>query len=120
MLNPGAFQEHTVLVSASTASEASRVISTSPAFMLAYGVGNQNAAFRFLQFFNSTSVPADTTVPYYTPASIPNVGRSVSSLTSTPLLFSTGIAVCISTTQATKTIAGADALFAVWYKKIDT
>jgi hypothetical protein len=100
--------------STSTVLELGRVVKAGPGTVYAVTFCNTNAAVRFLQFYNSTTVPADSAVPVLTfhvaaSASVnldwSNVGR----------YFSTGIAVASSTTAATKTASGADGFFDVQY-----
>ena len=100
----------------SSAAEHSKVIKATPGRLYGGILSNANAAARYFQFFNSTSVPADSTVPVvtiYCPA-----GQSVSfSFADTDgLYFSTGIVICNSTTQNSKTLGSADSLFNVAFK----
>lgn len=92
----------------SAAKEASSVTKAAPGCLYGGWVHNDNAAGRFLQFYNATSVPADTAVPklsLWIPANstlqfvVPGERR----------YFDTGICWALSTTLATKTIAAADA-----------
>lgn len=98
----------------SAAAEASSVTKSSTGVLYGLSTSNANAATRFMQFFNSTTVPADTTVPVIVIA-VP----ATSTINVTfPMgrYFSTGIAWCTSTTQHTKTIAAAEMLADVRYK----
>ncbi len=98
----------------STAYEASRVVKASAGVLYGITGYNSKASIQFIQLFNSTTVPADTTVPVVTftvPASSPFAidwgerGRN----------FTTGIAVSNSSTGPTKTIGSADCFFDAQY-----
>lgn len=86
---------------------ASGVIKASAGKLYGVTLTNDNAALQYIQFFNSTTVPADTTVPLFT---------VIVQLKSTIQLdfsdmgkyFSTGIAWSNSSTFGTKTIGAAD------------
>lgn len=98
----------------STALEASRVIKSSAGKLYRLQCLNTNAAVRYLQIFNSTTLPADATVPVFT---IPvGIGAFVElDFTSMGRYFSTGIVVCNSSTIGTKTIGAADSWFNALY-----
>lgn len=74
-----------------------------------YGVTltNDNAAARYIQFFNLTAVPADTTAPLFTIKLGIGETRQLD-FSMMGKYFSTGICWCNSTTGATKTIGAAD------------
>lgn len=119
MLANGLFSQRVVKTYFSTSVEASKIVTTSPCFVLQAIMSNGNAATRFIQGFDSTTLPADGVVPY--------INFTVVGATTNPgygaLLyryFSTGLVVCNSSTGATKTIGSADSLFAVWYTNVDT
>lgn len=98
----------------SAAAEASSVSKASAGNLYGFVFNNGNGAARYLQFFNDTSVPADTAVPvlsFYVPA-----GQTLSLSFNRPRYFSTGICWCTSSTQNTKTIGAADAIASVLYK----
>jgi hypothetical protein len=99
---------------ASTALEASHVIKASAGRLFQLTGVNTKTSAQYIQVFNSTTVPADTTAPVllaYVPAGATfswdfgDVGR----------YFSTGIAVSNSSTAATKTIGSADCWFNAEY-----
>ena len=76
---------------------------------------NNNAAARFLQFFNATSLPADGTAPAIV-LSIPATSSFDFDWGVYGRRFTTGITACFSTTVATKTIAAADMWLNASYK----
>lgn len=97
----------------SAALEASHVVKASAGELAFLSMFNDNAATRWLQVFNSTTVPADTTVPDL--VTEVTAGATIQMPLTGRVPFATGISICISTTAATKTVGGADALFAVTY-----
>lgn len=109
---------------ASAAEEASAVVSAVPARVSKIIFHNDNVAARYLQIFDSATVPADTAVPTIciaVPADTTYVldfprdleRRAVGGLDRFPK-FTAGVAVCNSTTAATKTVGSADSLFYVF------
>jgi len=103
-----------VINSTSTAEEAGRVVKAGSGRVYGVTYYNNNAGTRWLQFHDATSAPADTAVPVFT--------YQVATQTSIHIdfgrygrLFSTGIYVCHSTTDTTKTIGTTDGLFDVQY-----
>lgn len=98
----------------STAAEASSVTKASSGVLYGVTFSNANASPRFLQFFNSTTVPADTTVPVIV-IQCPALSTIVVEWPK-GRYFSTGIAWCNSSTQNTKTIGSSDSLADVNYK----
>jgi len=67
-------------------------------------VTNVSGADAFLQVFDSATVPADTAVPM---VSVPVANGTVQFYdTPTGIPLVNGLAVCLSSTQATKTLAG--------------
>ena len=98
----------------SAVAEASTVSKASAGVLYGVTFSNGNAATRYLQFFNSATVPADTTVPVITlmcPA-----GGTIAAEWPKGRYFSNGISWCNSSTQNTKTIGAADSLADVNYK----
>lgn len=94
----------------STALEASSVVKASAGNAYVAHVFNNNAATRYFQVYNSTTVPADTAVPIFSiPVATGGYIRVVFGLESgAPYHFSTGISWANSTTYATKTVGGSD------------
>lgn len=94
---------------------ASGVIAAGKVALFRISILNTNAAARYLQLFNSATVPADAVVPVM---SIPvSIGGFVSvDFGVYGKLFPTGLAWCTSSTAATKTIGAADALVEATYK----
>ena len=98
----------------SAAAEASSVTKASAGVLYGVTFSNANAATRYFQVFNSTTVPADTTVPVIVAAC-----PALSTITlewPKGRFFSTGIAWCGSSTQSTKTIGSTDFLADVNFK----
>jgi len=92
---------------------ASAVVKAGPGALYGWNVTNGNAAARWLQFFDATTLPADTSVPLF---SIPlAIGGSSNISLIRPRVFLKGIIVCNSSTAATKTIGAADSLFDIQY-----
>ena len=98
----------------SAALEASSVTKASAGNLYGFSASNTNATGHWIQFFNSTTVPADATVPALEFA-IGGEG-TISQEWPKGRHFSTGISWCISSTNGTKTIAGATALADVNFK----
>lgn len=98
----------------SAALEASSVTKASAGVLYGFTASNTNATGHWIQFFNSTTVPVDTTVPVLE-FFIPGEG-TVAYEWPKGRNFATGIAWCISSTNGAKTIAGATALADVNYK----
>lgn len=77
-------------------------------------VTNTKASAQYIQLHNSTTLPADTSVPFdifYVPAL-----TTVSYSPSSEVFLSNGLVVCNSSTAATKTIGSADCWFNVDYR----
>jgi hypothetical protein len=111
---PLAVSTYTPDLDTSTAAEASSVTKASSGVLYGATFSNGNAAVRYFQFFNSTTVPADGTVPVITIQCPAN--STVAAEWPEGRFFSTGIVWCNSSTQNTKTIGGADSLGDVNYK----
>ena len=93
----------------SIVNEASRIVKTSPGLLFSATGYNAKSSQQWIQFHDSTSLPADNAVPKITflvPATsnwsidFPN-GRQ----------FSSGIVICNSAAQAIKTIGSTDCWF---------
>lgn len=101
-------------VDASTAAEASSISKASSGVLYGFSFSNGNASTRYIQFFNSTTIPADTSVPFAVfdcPA-----GKTIGVSWPEGLPFSTGLCWCNSSTMNTKTIGSADSLANVNFK----
>ena len=97
----------------SAAAEASSVSKASAGTLYGFTFSNGNAAVRYLQFFNSTTVPADTTVPtlvFSCPAT-----STISGEWPKGRHMATGNSWSNSSTQNTKTIGAADSLADINY-----
>ena len=97
----------------SAAAEASSVSKAAAGTLYGFTFSNGNAAVRYLQFFNSTTVPADTTVPtlvFSCPAT-----STISGEWPKGRHMATGIAWANSSTQNTKTIGATDSLADINY-----
>lgn len=95
---------------ASTALEASHVIKASAGVLHGFTGYNSKSTPQFIQVFNSTTVPIDTTVPEIVIVAPPLSNFSWDSgKFSYP--FSTGMAISNSSTVATKTVGGSDCWF---------
>ena len=96
----------------STAPEASRVISASACLISRASMYNGNAALRYLQIHNTTSLPSNGAVP----VSVAIIGTTQTQVTTFNIptdRCSTGCVVATSTTGGTLTIGSSDALFTV-------
>jgi hypothetical protein len=101
-------------IDVSAALEASSIPKASAGVLYGFSASNTNAAGHWIQFFNSTTLPVDTTVPALEFA----IGGEGTTSAEWPKgrFFSTGIVWCISSTNGAKTIAGATALVDAQYK----
>lgn len=100
--------------STSTAQENDRVVKATPGTLYALRVYNNNAGAQWIQLHNVTSVPADAVVPVLTFA-VPAQSNLVIDFGTNGRIFSTGIYVCNSTTDVTKTLGADDCLFDLQY-----
>jgi hypothetical protein len=109
-LKPVATNTYNLTWENSTALETSSVVKASAGNAYVAHVYNNNAAVRYFQVYNSTTVPADTAVPIFSiPIAAGGYQRVVFGLeTGVPYNFSTGISWANSTTYATKTVGGSD------------
>ena len=73
---------------------------------------NNNAATRYAQLFDSVALPADGSVPLFVQSMAPSTSVP-KELAFGPdgLVFTNGLWIVISSTVATKTIAGTDLIF---------
>jgi hypothetical protein len=94
----------------SAALEASRVIQPSKGRLYALSGINNNVAVRFIQIFDSATLPADGAVPKIVIIAQPTANFSAD-FGIYGRMFQNGIVVCNSTTLATKTIGAADSWF---------
>lgn len=98
----------------SAAAEASSVTKASAGNLYNVVATNSSGSARYWQMFNSTTVPADTTVPVisiYVAA-----GGSIELGWKRGKYFSAGMSWCWSSTAATKTISSTDGIATVDYK----
>lgn len=95
---------------ASTAAAASLVIKASAGTLMSLVGYNGKASAQFIQVHNTTTVVADTAVPIYS-FTVPAVSNFSLDVPVSGSPFTTGIMVCNSSTQATKTIGSADCWF---------
>lgn len=111
---PLAVSTYTPDLDTSAALEASSVTKATAGVLYGFSASNTNATGHWIQFFNSATVPADATVPILEF----QIGAEGTASAEWPKgrFFSTGIAWCISSTNGTKTVAGATALNDVNYK----
>lgn len=100
--------------STSTAEEASRIIKASAGVLYGLTVYNNNAATRYIQLYNSATLPADAVVPVLTFEVAAQTSRSID-FGGYGRGFTTGIVVANSSTDTTKTIGAADSLFDAQY-----
>jgi hypothetical protein len=87
---------------------ASRVISASPRKLWFLYGRNGSASDRYIQIFDASALPADASVPSVAAIKVP-AGEHYSFCPPGGLDFNYGICVCTSSTEATKTIAAAEA-----------
>lgn len=99
---------------ASSALEASKVIKASAGRLYQLSGVNTKSSAQYIQVFNSTTVPSDSTAPVLL-AYVPAGGNFSFDFGSIGRYFSTGIAVSNSSTAATKTIGSADCWFNAEY-----
>ena len=101
-------------LSASTADEASRVVKASAGVLHGFVVRNKKTSSQWIQFHDASSLPADTAVPLF--ALEIGAGQQLAvDAAEGGIPFSTGIVICNSSTEYTKTIGSADCAFVVEY-----
>lgn len=88
----------------------SAVISAVPATLVDIQIQNVTAGVKYIQLFDSATVPADTAVPNMC-FTIPASGSLNITLNGIPEHFATGIAIASSSTQATKTLSATSDIF---------
>lgn len=93
--------------------EKSAQVKSGPGIMYSVTLTNTNAAARFLQVFDATTLPADGVLPLFS-RSIPTAD-SLTLTWTTGVTFEQGIIVCNSTTAASKTLGAADSIFFVTF-----
>lgn len=110
---PLANGDHAKLADVSTAAEASSVIKGSAGRLYGFTFSNGNAAVRYFQISNTTTLPADGTVPALTFACPAN--STITHSFPSGIYFDSGMVWCNSSTANTKTIGGADSIANVQY-----
>lgn len=93
--------------------ESAAQVKTTDGWLYGFTFTNTNAAARFVQVFDAPSVPADGAVPLL--AKSVAAGDAVGFSWLPPRRFESGLVICNSTTQASKTIGTADSLFDAQY-----
>ena len=91
-------------------SVASKIAAAYPARLFLLVGYNAKASAQYIQLHNSATLPADTAVPEYS-FKVDAASNFSLDLSLYGDYFDTGIVVCNSSTQATKTIGSADCTF---------
>lgn len=91
----------------------SMVVKTGDGWLYGFTISNTKASAQFVQVFDAHDLPADTAVPLIS-KSVP-AGDAVGFSWWPPRRFESGLILCNSSTQATKTIGSADCLFDAQY-----
>lgn len=99
----------------STAQEAARQIKAAEGTLFGLTVYNNNVGAQFIQLHNAASTPADTAVPVIV-FEIATQSARTFTLGNLGRHFATGIYVCNSSTDVTKTLGAADCLFDAQYE----
>lgn len=101
--------------STSTAQEAARQVKAAEGTVFGLTVYNNNVAAQWVQLHDSASTPADATVPAVVFEVAAQSARGVE-FGELGRRFASGIYICNSTTDVTKTLGAADCLFDVQYE----
>lgn len=109
----GATNSNDAVAAASAAN--SGVVKAGPGRLYQVIYYNDNAALRYFQLFNTTTLPADTAVPLWS-IGVATKGTLILPLGPFGKFFPIGICACHSTTYGTKTIGGADGDFHLEFK----
>ena len=99
-----------VFTLASISQEASRVFKVGAGTIMSLIGYNAKVSAQFIQIFNTASLPADGAVPVYS-FTVPASSNFSIDVPVCGVPLTTGITVCNSSTQATKTIGAADCWF---------
>ena len=91
-----------------------------PGHLVVYGLSvySSNAGSQFALIFDSATLPADGAVPSVTPLDLPPKTLKGVSWGMNGREFESGLVICNSSTDATKTIGSADTFFDVQYDVI--
>lgn len=100
------------ILHSSAALEASQIVSTTSTRINEVIATNTSAGVLYLHIFDSATLPADTAAPEVSIA-IPATSTVSWDPEGEKVLFNAGFTVCLSSTAATKTIAGAVGVFTV-------
>ena len=89
------------------------VVKTGDGWLYGFTISNTKASAQFVQVYDAHDLPADGAVPLIS-KSVP-ASDAVGFSWLPPRRFESGLVLCNSTTQATKTIGAADCLFDAQY-----
>jgi len=95
------------------AAVASAIVKAGPGAVFGWTLTNTNGAARYMQFFDSATLPADTAVPLF--SILVAIGATSLVTLIRPRIFLKGIVMCNSSTGATKTIGAADSIVDIQY-----
>lgn len=95
----------------SAAWEKSNILKASHGHLVGLMVSNSGASDCWIQIFDSATLPADATVPSTAPFMVKAGTTEKLDIDPTGWEFSTGIVVCGSSTQTTKTLIASNDLF---------